>query len=415
MKVPPLFIFFLPLFSTMGYVNNFLTDKLQAKIADKLIDDTMFRRMQRSGLLQEFMPFTTYDSQDFVMYITETVAPIASIVAKGGEIPTTGFGAFGKINVEAARIALSRQFDTEQQDQMKKLMEESEYKRMEIISGIDPSSGKISTMNQGLVKTIFGSVERLVEGTVDMMLQMAWQLVATGSITIQDPRTNVQFVLNFRENGAAYDTLQFPAPLTNSGSTATPQLNVWTDAQYADGIGLLETMCLNYVDTNGYLPDAIVMSQRANVYLRNQQSTIVRARQAAGLAQVGSVSKMMLKEILASNEIPEIRTFDEFYDVELTVPSGSTNTRSASVQRARFLPENTVVFLKTGMGEIGLGKTIEMLDIKAEDGRLSNPESSLMVRSFVKSKIPMLDELQVFGCSLPVIPSMKRASAFNVY
>jgi len=399
----------------MGYVNNFLTDKLQAKIADKLIDDTMFRRMQRSGLLQEFMPFTTYDTEDFVMYITETVAPIASVVAKGGEIPTTGFGSFGKINIEAARIALARQFDTAQQDQMKKLMEEAQYKRMEIISGIDPSSGKFSTMNNGLVKTIFGSVERLVEGVVDAMLQMAWQLVSTGSITIQDPRTKMQFSLQFREIGQPYDTLQFPAPLTNSGSTATPTLNIWTDSQYADGIGLLEQMCLNYVDTNGYLPDAIVMSQRANVYLRNQQSTIVRARQAAGLAQVGSVSKMMLKEILASNEIPEIRTFDEFYDMELTLPSNNTNTRSPSIQRARFLPENTVVMLKQGMGEIGLGKTIEMLDIKPEDGRISNMESSLMVRSFVKSKIPMLDELQAFGAALPVIPSLKRLSSFNVY
>lgn len=400
----------------MGYIANYLTDKLQAKIAEKLVDDTTFRRKQRSGLLQEFMPFTTYTSEDFLAFVTEKVAPIASIVAKDGQVPTTGFGSFGKITGELARIALARQYDGETQDRMRKVMEEAMYKQAPIMTYTDPNTGMVKQgVNDALVKYLYGSIESLIEGFMDRALSMAWEAVSTGELNITDPRTKINFTLNYREQGEAYDALHFPAALTDTGNTSDRTLNRWTDYSNADGIGMMEKMVLDYIDTNGFPPDRICMSYRALRHLQQQETTIQRARQAVGLAQVGSVSRPMIKEIMMANSLPEIVTFDELYDTELTNP-GVTNTKQAHIQKVRFLNENRIVFMKAGgMGEIALGQTIEQKNIKTEDGLLSSPMSSIMVRVYERSKIPMLDEMMVYGCAMPVIYQARYLGARTVF
>ncbi|GAA6622911.1 hypothetical protein [Scytonema sp. NUACC26] len=401
----------------MAIIQQFLTEKLQAKIAEKLIDDTTFRRQQRSGTIWQFMPIQTYNTEDFVYYVTETVNAVASIVAKGAPIPTSGYGGFGKINVNALRVGKGHLFDTLAQEQMQKVMNEAMYKGVGVISGVDPGTGKIISVNDALVNYLFGSVKSVVNGVMDKFQQMAVESVAYGSVTLNnDPLTKGTAVLNFRETEQPYDALHFPATLTDTGNTADRRLNRWTDYANADGIGMIEQMCLDYVDTNGFLPDAIWMSNRACVHLRNQEATIHKARQAAGLAQVGSVGVAMLKEIMSNNNLPPIVTAgaDETYDVETTTPT-TTNTRSNFVNRARFLNENRIVFLKEGVGELGMGITMEMRNIKQEDGRISNENSAVMVRVYEKSKIPMSDEIVSLAAGCPIVPIARRMAARTVF
>jgi len=400
----------------MAFIANFLTEKLQAKIAEKLVDETTFRRIQRSGILEKYLPIQTFNTADFVYYITETISPIATVRAMGGPVPTTGYGGFNKMTVDALNIAKGYIFDTRMQDQMQKIMTEALYKGVDVVSGVDPSTGRFESLNDALVNYLFGTVKGIVDGIMDKYLQMGWEVLSYGSTsTSSDPLTKVSYNLNFRQQNEPWDALLFPADLTDTGNTTTPYLNKWTDYVNADGIETMQQLVLNYTELNGYRPDAVAMSQRSVIHLRNQQSTIVRARQAAGLAQVGSVGIDMLQNILALNELPPIVQVNELYDVESTLPQESTYTYSPFVTRARFLPENRIVFLKEGAGSIAMGSTVEMKNVKEDDGRVSNENSSIMVRVYEKSKIPMVDEMYGLSYGCPIVASPRRLMAQTVW
>ncbi|CAM6006651.1 unnamed protein product [Sphagnum balticum] len=345
----------------MAFIANFLTEKLQAKIAEKLVDETTFRRIQRSGILEKYLPIQTFNTADFVYYVTETISPIATVRAMGGPVPTTGYGGFNKMTVDALNIAKGYIFDTRMQDQMQKIMTEALYKGVDVVSGVDPSTGRFQSLNDALVNYLFGTVKGIVDGIMDKYLQMGWEVLSYG--------INQHFS---RPIDQSFVQLELP-------------------------------------------PDAVAMSQRSVIHLRNQQSTIVRARQAAGLAQVGSVGIDMLQNILALNELPPIVQVNELYDVESTLPQESTYTYSPFVTRARFLPENRIVFLKEGAGSIAMGSTVEMKNVKEDDGRVSNENSSIMVRVYEKSKIPMVDEMYGLSYGCPIVPSPRRLMAQTVW
>ena len=150
------------------------------------------------------------------------------------------------------------------------------------------------------------------------------------------------------------------------------------------------------------------MSNTALRDLQKQASTIARARQSVGLAQVGSVSFPMLQEVMASNNLPPIKDYDEFYQVDNTY-SGNTNTIDSYISNARFLNENCFVFLKDGMGEQAIGTPEEQKVVK--DGVLTGTESPVMVRVYEKTTVPINDVIQAISLVLPVIYSPKNLYA----
>lgn len=398
----------------MGAIQSFLTDKLQAQIAEQLIDDTTFRVKQRSDLLKEYMPMKTFDNTEFLMFVTEKLAPIASFVSQDGRLPVTSHGSFQRMVGELQRVGLAKQFDGKVQEEMLKVMNEAQYKNAPIMTMPNMTgTGVIRGLNDSLANYVYDRVEGLITGITDLLTAMSWDAVSTGEINRVDPRTGLPVIIDFKDPGAAYTALHFPPALTDTGNTADPQSNKWDDLVNADGIGLLQTWMLDYLDTNGFKPDKIVMPYRVMLKLSQQQSTIEKARQLVGYGGVGAVSPQTLTMVLDAYGLPPICTFDEFYQIESTLP-GSTNTKSDVVSNVRFLPENKVVFLKKDMGIQALGASIEMKYFSKADGRLSGEGSSILVRVHERSKLPMLDELESISMCLPVLPAPKYCAGRTV-
>jgi hypothetical protein len=383
----------------MGAITNFLTDKLQAKVAETLVDDTMARLRQRTGLLDKFMPVKTYEDDEFLAYVSERLTPVASFIAPGAEPPVASHGGFRRVIGELAKLGLSYSFDEVTQKQMRKAMEEATYKNASVMSMTMTDGTTMKGTNDMLVKYLYGHVEGLVQSHADRLTSMAWEVVQTGQLNVQDSRTREKWTIDFRRPGATYN--HFPTALTNTGNTADKKSNIWTDYTNADGIALLEDAMTTYVNTNGYKPDAIVMSNTLMRHLQRQETTIQRARQAVGVAQIGSVGVSMLKEIMLQNNLPPIIEFDEMYQLESTY-EGVTNTIDGYVSNARFLNENRFVFLKEGLGEQALGRPEESKQLGADKGVISG-SSSVMIRSYEKSTIPILDVLQSISMVLPVV------------
>lgn len=390
----------------MGSVTNFLTDKLQARVAQTLVDDTMARLRQRSGLLDKFMPIKTYEDDEFLAYVSERLTPVASFIAPGAEPPVAAHGGFRRVIGELAKLGLSYQFDEITQKQMRKAMEEASYKNAPVMSMTMTDGTTLKGTNDMLVKYLYGHVEGLVQSHADRLTSMAWEVIQTGALNIQDARTREKWAIDFKRPGATYN--HFPAALVNTGNTVDRKTNVWTDYANADGLGLLEDAMTTYVNTNGYKPDAIVMSNTLMRHLQRQATTIERGRQSLGLAQIGSVGVSMLKEIMLQNNLPPIIEYDEMYQVESTY-EGITNTIDGYVSNARFLNDNRFVFLKEHLGERALGSPEEMRSLKQKEnnGLISGDTSSVMIRVYEKTSIPILDSMQSISMVLPVVYSPK--------
>lgn len=388
----------------MGAITNFLTDKLQAKVAETLIDDTMARLRQRTGLLEKFMPLKTYEDDEFLAYVSERLTPVASFIAPGAEPPVAAHGGFRRVIGELAKLGLSYSFDEITQKQMRKAIEEAAYKNSSVMTMTMTDNTVLKGTNDMLVKYLYGHIEGLVQSHKDRLTSMAWEVAQTGMLNVEDARTHTKWTIDFKRPGATYN--HFPTALVNTGNTVDRKTNVWTDYENADGIGLLEDAMTTYVNTNGYKPDCIVMSNTLMRHLQRQKTTIERARQSMGLAQVGSVGVSMLKEIMLQNNLPCIVEFDEMYQIESTY-EGNTNTIDGYVSNARFLNTNRYVFLKEGMGEQALGRPEEAKQLGSDKGIISGG-SSIMVRSFEKTTIPIVDVLQSISMVLPVVYNPKN-------
>ena len=394
----------------MGAIQSFLTDKLQAKYAEQLIDDTMFRVKQRSRLLDKFMPIKTFDNAKFVGYLTEKLMPIASFITQDGRIPTAAHGGFQRMVGELQRVGLAHQFDGKTQEEMLELMDQAQYKNAPIMTIPNMTgSGTIRGLNDTFAETIYSKIEGLVFGTTDLLTAMAWDVACTGEVNRTDSRTGVPVVINYRDDAASYTSKHFPTALVATGNTANPKLNKWDDLEYADGIGLLQDWVLDYIDTNGFEPDLITMSRRRFLNLCQQKTTIEKSRQLAGYSGVGAVSANTLSQVLSAYGIPPIQTFDEYYQVPYTNAQSSTATRDRYVDNARFLPENRVVMLKTDMGVQAMGQTIEMKHFQnnINQSRLSQEGSSILVMVNSRSQLPLLDTVESMSVLLPVVMNPK--------
>lgn len=393
----------------MGYIAQYLNEKLQAKEAELLIDETMARVKQRTGIIYQLLPIKTYQDDEFLMFVTETLAPAASIVAAGADIPTASYGYFRKIVGELCKFGKAFAFDEVLQKQMRKAMEEASYKSNGIVQNmVQPDGSVMKGSNDTLVNYLYGTITKLVEGHINRMTMLGWQALQYGAIDFQDPTTRSHLKIDYKRPGATYN--HFPNALVQTGDTADKSLNKWSDYQYADGLTRLFNDVLEYNETNGYFPDAIYMDWRLVNHLMQQKSTKEAARSMMASPQVGSVSVDMLNGILAARQLPPIvsKGMSEVYQEE-TFDSTPTNTSDNNIRNVRFVDENRYIFGKSNMGELAFGETEEakLSNRLNEGGKNLGGNSSIYVCVKSDPKSPLLDYTQSVSLGLPVIPNPK--------
>jgi hypothetical protein len=380
----------------MGYIANWLNDKLQNKEADLLVDSTLTYLKQRSGILDPYMPIKQYDSRNFLAYVVERINTIASVVAYGANIPLTRQNTIEKLSIQMLKVALSRVYDEPTQWEMLEAMTLANAKGVMVQDQKTPDGGVIKGVNNDLAQYLFGSIEDLVKAVMDTLNVMTWQLLQTGSVNFTDTRTETTTVINFIDPAGDYN--HFPSALTQSGNTADNFNNIWSDYQYADGLQRLFLDVDTFIDTNGYPPDLIVMSRRLRNDLLNQRSTKEAARQMMASTQVGTVSPDMMNGILSARELPSIKTFDELYHIENV---------NKQVTKGRFLNDNRYVFMTNNMGQRCIGPTLE-----SSQGALDlQPKSGMYVSTREVQKEPPIDATTAISTVVPFVADPKKLFA----
>jgi len=364
----------------MAFIADWLNEGLQAKQADLIVDDTLSNLRQRSGLLDQYLPLKTYDGRKFLAYVVKEINTIASIVAYGAELPTASQGGFRKITAEMLKMGLTIPYDEETLWDMKEAAELATAKGVLVQDIRTPDGTIVQGSNNELAKYLFGSLERLVKSMVDLLDALTWQVLYTGAVNYTDSRTNVTFSVDYKEPGATYN--MFPASLAGDA------VKDWVTGSAPNGIQDLYSAVDNYVDVNGFLPDAIAMSRKA-VNALMQQATTKNAASSLTVTQVGTVSPNLLAAVLDARGIPNIITFDEQYELENT---------AKVVSAARFLPTNRYVFLSKNMGERALGQVLEA-------GNSGTRGIYTVAREI--QKIPPVDALQTVATGLPLITRPK--------
>ena len=396
----------------MGLISQFLNEKLQAKEAELLIDETMARAKQRTGIIYELLPVATYDNDEFLMYVTETLSPAASIIAPGAEVPTSSYGYFRKVVGQLAKFGLSYAFDEDLQTEIRKARESAMYKGTQVQNMIMPDGTVVKGSNDTLVNYLYGSITKLVEAHINRMIFLGWQALQYGEINFQDPLSRMELNISYKRPGATYN--HFPDALVQTGDTLDKSLNKWSDYEYADGLTRLFRDVLTWNDTNGYFPDKIYMDWELCYDLMQQKSTKEAARSMMVSPQVGSVSVDMLNVILAARKLPPIEctglseTFQE-HSFDGTV----TNTGDPNVKNVRFFDKTRYIFGKKGMGQLAFGETEEAKMAAAAKSSGMPGETNLGGNSSIYVCVkadpttPLKDYTIAVAKGLPVIPNPK--------
>ena len=362
----------------MGYIASWLSDQIQNRMADEVVEETLLDLKRREKILDEYIPFQTYSSRNFIAYLFDEQSPIASIIPYGAEIPATQVGTLRKIDAQMLKTALSYVYDEEKQWEMKEAMEQAALARLTVMDIRDPMTGEllIKGTNNDLAKYLFGSVEKVAAAQVEVLNVLTWQGLQFGKVEYVDPRSNYKTNLDYTNpHDTSYN--HFPAALAGNDR--------WDQAATANGLKNLQDDVDAYVQTNGFRPDAIVMSRRLRQDLLNQTST-KQSAVALISAQVGTVGPDMLGNILNQMDLPPIVTFDEQYQSEM----------NSEVYRGRFLNDNRYVFLSRNMGKRAMGPTIEA------DGA----EGVYVVTREVQ-KFPSIDATQGVATVLPAFTNPK--------
>lgn len=386
----------------MGYINNWLNEFLQSKQVDVIVDDTLSDLRRREKILDAYMPLKMYDSRNFLGLLTNKVNPIASVIAYGAEIPLTSFGGIRKVTAELCKIALARAYDENIQWMMYDAMKLANVQNLKVQNTANSDGSVIRGVDNDLAAHIFGSIEDMVKAVVDRIDSMAWQVVQTGSVDIDDQRTGVRFTVDYKDAGADYD--HFPAALTQTGNIVDPKLNRWSDYEHAQGLQNLYDAVDRFNDTNGTDPEMIVMSRKLLNHLMNQKSTKDAASHVTTKV-VGLVSPELLGELLRLRGIPPIITMDEKYQEE---------TPEKKIVNARFLNTDRFCFLNKNMGERAMGPVMESANHPMVGTDVPRPKSGIYTRTFEKEKSPILDVTEAIATALPIVVDPKKLFSWQV-
>lgn len=381
----------------MAYVASFFSERFVAKQIMAMVDETEQQLLKRSKLIDKYFPTQMFDGRDFIGLLTKRVAPAASIVAYGAEIPLVSFGGVERMAATLFKLGTSRLYDEETQWKMMEAQNLAIVKGVKVQKVYNPDGTVTPGSNPDLATILFGQVNDLLRGITDRMDHLKWQVAQTGAVDMTDPRTGIPLSLDFKKPGVNYN--HFPAPLTQTGNTVTPTLNKWSDYVNAQALQNLSDACDTYYDTNGYMPDKIVMSRKLWKDFLQQRSTRDAARQMSTV-ELGLVSPDMGKKLLAMRDLPEVEVFEEKYQEQL--PDGS-------IVDVNFLNNNRFVFLKEDMGISAIGPTLESVPTIVGGGDVPiEPKSGIYVSTYEQNKHPKQDVSMATATFLPIAMNPKQ-------
>lgn len=367
----------------MAYIATWLNDALQQKQADQVIDSTLHDLKQRSHLLDGFIPLKTYEGRKWLAYVTKQINTMASVIGFGGELPITQKGQIRKITAEMFKVGLSHVYDEELQWAMMEAMQLANARGIMVQNDMDMNGNVIGGADNSLAALLFGNLQGLVRAHVELLDYNTWQVLQTGGINYIDPRTNESVILDWKDSSLTpYN--HFPAALAGGA--------LWSAYSTANGIQDLYNATDTYIDSNGYPPDAYVMSRKLLNHLLQQTSTKEAATSAflaGGTTVAGTVGIEALNSVLERRGIPKIITFDEKTEMD-TAPG-------VVASGLRFLDSNVFVALKQGMGERSMGGTIE-----------NGGAAGVYVATREKQKTPPIDVSEAVSLQLPVLPLISK-------
>lgn len=326
------------------YIDNWLKGQREARTADLVVDNTLRQLKERSRVLDKYVPLKTKAGRDWLAYITEQVDPIASLVATGQQYPATKKGNFSQIATKLFKAALKHEWTEDIQWRMKDVMEFARAKGI-TVQNISVGEGKIQVgQDNSLAELIFGTVESLVRGHVNLLDYLAWQVLQTGAMQYTDQRTGLNINLDWKPAiKSVYN--HFPSELTGD--------RVWTEFDTANGLQDLFDMHWIYKYDNGFPADEIAMSEQLVSMLLRQKSTkeAVVSSLTMGYTMTGTPSIAQLNEVMERRMLPKITTVDDHFSLD-GVNDGTNHPQ-------RFLDPTRVVFLHKGMADRVLGGTLE--------------------------------------------------------
>lgn len=381
----------------MAYVASFFSERFVAKQIMAMVDETELQLLKRGKLIDKYFPTQMFDGRDFVGLLTKRVAPAASIVAYGAEIPLVSFGGVERMAATLFKLGTSRLYDEETQWKMMEAQNLALTKGIKVQKVYNPDGTVTPGSSPDLATILFGQMNDLLRGITDRMDHLKWQVVQTGAVDMTDPRTGIPLSLDFKKPGVNYN--HFPAPLTQTGNTVTPTLNKWNDYTNAQALQNLSDACDIYYDTNGYMPDKIVMSRKLWKDFLQQRSTRDAARQMSTV-ELGLVSPDMGRKLLIMRDLPEVEIFEEKYQEQL--PDGS-------IVDVNFLNNNRFVFLKEDMGISAIGPTLESVPTIVGGGDAPiEPKSGIYVTTYEQNKHPKQDVSMATATFLPIAMNPKQ-------
>jgi hypothetical protein len=311
-------------------------------------------------------PYKEADSFDVLEFLVKQNMSIASIVAKGANLPQTSMGQLIKVEGGMAKIGLRHIFDEQTMETMIKLRQ-------------------AHNIPEVFVDMLFGNVDSLqrkIHKTGNVLTAQAWY---QGRVLFTDPRTNVGLEIK-------YDTRPelFPEPLTGA--------DTWDNRDTAQGIDNLIEHNLAYYNINGFFPKCTKMSLSLINDLMKQTST---AAIAASMGLINShptsslpsrVNRKVLNQMIEeTEELSPIEQWDTQYELEIE-PGRSIKLRYLPNHTYCFVQPNAVerlwgLTLESGMGQVGFGNKFANNKMQPkggiftkanEDLKLSPPESSCL-------------------------------------
>jgi len=387
----------------MSHVASFFNEPFINKQINAIVDETHRDLLKRDKLIDEAMPTQTFETRNFMALLTSRIAPAARVVAWGAEIPVTRHGGFEKVTAQLTKLALSHRYDEEDMWALSEAYQLAGYMWNKIQTIHKPDGTVQRGANDDLATALFGDVQQLLDGMVDRMDMMKWQAISTGALNIEDMSTGVKFEIDYKKSDAPYN--HFPLPLVATGNTVTPTLNKWSDKQNADGFRNIQDLTDIYEDTNGFLPDKIVMNRKLwNMFL-DQKSTKEAAR-AMTTSEIGLVSRDMADELLRRRKLPPVVEFGEKYHEE--VPGGEAVT-------ANFLNDNRLVFLKNKMGISAIGPTMESKTNIISSGKdIPKIKTGIYLDIYTENGRPPNDVVATVASFIPIIMNPKLLMAQTV-
>jgi hypothetical protein len=372
----------------MGSISEWFNNPVQVAETKMIVEDTHAMILEQDEILNEYFPIQEYDDRNFLGMVVEKVTPIASTTAYGGKSPATKWGRLKQVISQLSKIGLDFVFEEEDQWRIETAMRLARANGRMLQATVTADGMVIPGSSESLARYLFGKPEQLTIAVHNLLRLFAWQTITMGSIDYADPRTNIVTQLSWREDGVDYN--HFPSALTATGAAADPATVVWTDYQNANGIHAIENGVIAFRETNGFSPDAVVMSELRLRDLMRQIKVVDLARQTLAYTSTNglSVSLPIINKVLEDRMCPPIVVNDLRYDREN--PDGTTS-------RVRFLDSKRFAFLTKNMGERALGSTIE-----SKEGLYDEPKPGIFIEIKTDPTEPSRDWMKARATGLAI-------------